>query len=65
MHRNLGPWADDTTLIDYLRELEKEIEVITGLLTEEQKASVKIIMEDLREDSLMLDPDIWHGLEEN
>jgi len=65
MHRMLQPWEDDTTLIAYLRELERQVEVMESLMTEEQMSCMKVIMQDLREDSLMLDPDVWSGLPEN
>jgi len=64
MHRILSPWDyHEDDLVDYLRALELEVEVMTGLLTDEQKQSVKVIMADLSLDRMMLDPELWLDLE--
>lgn len=64
MNRMLSPWDyHEEDLIDYLRALELELEVVTGLLTEEQKRNVSVIMADLSLDRMMLDPDLWEDLE--
>lgn len=64
MRRMLSPWDyHEDDLIDYLRQLELEVEVMTGLLTEEQKRNVSVIMADLSLDRMMLDPELWQDLE--
>jgi hypothetical protein len=64
MHRILSPWHyHEDDLIEYLRALELEVEVMKGLLTEEQKRNVRVIMEDLSLDKMMLDQDLWRDLE--
>ena len=66
MRRILGPWdQNEVELIEYLRELELQNEVMWGLLTEDQKETTKIIMQDLKDDALMTDPALFDGLEEN